>query len=332
VKNNHRKPSIRINSKKVNRKPEQPVIIEDEVAAALDRTGNSEEEGKEFQYSSNEEDPPKVQVLQRPYTNKSSIFAKIPRLKHLLVAGASATIVGVILGFIMLKLFSGVGIEDEAQPVNGNTNNNNPGVTDSVDDDPEPSDSGDVDPNSASLVSYTYDGYSPQVVQIGYFTTEEKAKEWNAPFEAKNLEPFIWERENHYYVFVGLSMTKESADKTEATIKEMLPEAEEAFDKSWPVTSSNKETTEEEGNWIKEGMSLWQEIVSDLNGQSILTADMNNKLKTWYDKKPSGISDAGETFSTLFGSLLESNEQTSEWRIHNQLLAILHGYEIYLNE
>jgi stage II sporulation protein B len=331
VEKNHRKPSIRINSKKVNRKPEEPVIIEDEVAAALDRTGNSDEEGKEFQYSSSEEDAPKVQVLQRPYTNKTSIFSRIPRLKHLLVAGASATIVGVILGFIMLKLFSGVGTEDEAQPVNGNTNNN-PGVTDSVEDDPEPSDSGNVDPNTASLVTYSFDGFSPQVVQIGYFTTEEKAKEWNAPFVANNIEPFIWERDDHYYVFAGLSMAKENADQIEATIKGILPEAEQAFDKSWPVTSSNKETTEEEGNWIKEGMTLWQETVSDFNSQSTITTDMNNKLKTWYDKKPSNISEAGETFSALFGSLLESSEQSSEWSIHHQLIAVLHGYEIYLNE
>ncbi|WP_102026877.1 hypothetical protein [Salirhabdus sp. Marseille-P4669] len=304
---------------------------EEEIAASIDKNNRDSSDKSKFTTttSSFDENPPKIKVLERPYQSKKSFFASIPKFKHLFISGFSAILVGIVLGIIMLNLLSGVDADDEAEQASGTANvkeTNTEGDTNPV---------GGTDgekENPTNLIPVEFDGITAQVVQVGLYSSLESAENGNAPFVEANIDPVIWEKDNQFFVFIGLGFTKEQADQIETSIKDTIAEADGAFDKTWIVKPAKKETTEAEGKWIKEGMTLWQEAVTGYREQSTISSDTNEKLTSWLSEGPKELTESGEAFKSQYKAFIDtiSNSEASVWDREAQFITVLKAYETYL--
>jgi stage II sporulation protein B len=293
------------------------------VAATIENGPSSNDDEKNTIYSF--EDPPKIKVLQRNYSDDKSIFTKLPKIKHFIISGVAAILVGVILGFIMIKLLSDVDVKNAED---AGTIIRNPSDTEET---PIESTT-DSKSEAEDKVTYTFDEITQHMVQIGYFSSRETAEEWNKAYQQQNIEPFIWEKDNEYFIFVALAPSKEKADKLEADIKEIVPEAKDAFDKPWQVLAGTKEISSEEGDWITQGMTLWNEAVTVVNDQSSLSSDLQEKLKNWIDSAPDSLSDEGKVFHKTFQNWIENIlDKNQFWQQQSLLISIFKAYEEYIN-
>ncbi|MRG88217.1 hypothetical protein [Salinibacillus xinjiangensis] len=325
---NQKKLSVRINGEEKEVTAKSFYKDEDakkEMAAALDqnREPRHSNQNNPFSYTSNQDEPPKVEVLQRPYQKKRSLFSNMPSLKRLVTAGVSAIIVGSILGFVLLNLLSGIDEPQQALGIEDETNQSATGT--------DGEDAVTTSPANENTVAVSFDGVDSHVVQVGVYSSEGKAQERQNLFKDSGVYPFIWESEGMFYLFASLGLTNETAKQLETSIEELGFDPEkDAFVKSWAVAASEKDISEAEGNWIKEGMSLWKETVPLATSYSEELSSQIDKTRSWYQNKPESISESGEQFAAKYNQLLEQSEE-SHWLVQNQLIGILHAYQQYMN-
>ncbi|MBB6451924.1 hypothetical protein HNQ94_000345 [Salirhabdus euzebyi] len=317
--------SIRVNGEKYNHHEREKESAREEVAAALDRRSESFSD-KEKENDKNLDDIPEVKILQRPYKNKKSLFSKIPSIKHLLIAGLSATFVGIIMGFVMLKLLSGVGTEETVQPANNNGGEGTANVGSNEDDET----TGNPSEDNVDLVPITVDGFTPYIVQVGRFTTKEKAEEWEGKFLDKGIDPFIWESNGEFILFAGIGLSKDAAKQLELDIENAGFTPEDAFVKEWPILGKEKNLVDEEGTWVKNGLDTWKEVVPSFSTNE---AQAIEKLTAWYDAKPASLSSEGQELANNMDQYLETlTSNSNKWSKQNSLISILYTFENFLSE
>ncbi|SEU08759.1 hypothetical protein SAMN05421676_11917 [Salinibacillus kushneri] len=317
--------SVRINGKeKVNQNhlTSADENVQDELAAALDKTSDSNLR-KEQAKTTHDFEPPKVEVLKRKYKGKNSLFSHIPSFKRLITAGASAIVVGAILGFVMLRVLSGVGT-DNSQEASNIQNNGSPSAEENS------SANGSNDNSQGTTVSF--DGFESHVVQVGVYSTKKKANERQAIFEESGVNPFIWKQEGQFYLFAAIAMTDSSIKETEANIDSLGFDPEkDTYVKTWSVAAKDKETSETEANWIKEGMSYWEEAVPLLSQSKDGLSSIVAKMEEWYQTKPDSLSEGAETFSNSYQTFINLSGD-EKWQLQHQLIKILYDYQSYINE
>ncbi|QHS22912.1 hypothetical protein GWK91_08120 [Virgibacillus sp. MSP4-1] len=317
--------SIRINGKEKEDQEHLSSVdenVKEEMAAALDNTSETDS-FKEGQKTGYDFEPPKIEVLKRNYKGKKSVFSMIPSMKRLLIAGTSAIVVGSLLGFIMLRVLSGVGV-DENEEAGGTQNTDNPSAEETS------AAANGTEASQGTVVQF--DGYEPQVVQVGVYSTQAKAEERQAIFKDSGVHPYIWQRKDQYYLFAGVAMTDADIKNVEASIDSLGFDPEkDTYVKAWKVVGGEHETSEAEAAWVKEGMGYWEEAVPLFSQPDSNFSELKTKMEQWYQKKPESISKEAEALSGSIQSLLNLTED-EKWQQQHQMIRILHDYEKYLNK
>lgn len=292
----------------------------DEIAASKE---NSNKPTDRNPYSfTNEKDPPEIKILKKVNPKRrKSVFHQYPKLKHFIISGVAAIFVGVVLGFIMLKIAAGMNTDDDAEPSTpSEQTETNSGDTEN----------GSVPAAGTETTSVSFDPISAQVVQIGAFQTEAAAVEFSASYEAVGIKPIIWYRDELHYTFVGIANTENQIDVVEQSVNDLVEG--EPYSKEWVVAGKTKETSEIEGNWVKEGMNIWQEAISQFSTSQTLDDNTKENIANWLQTKPETMTDEAISFVQRWETLSETIQGEGQvFHIHHQLLQIFYEYETYIN-
>ncbi|MEQ6389618.1 hypothetical protein RZN22_09845 [Bacillaceae bacterium S4-13-58] len=187
--------------------------------------------------------------------------------KGLAITLISALIVGGIFGFGMLKLFTGMEGTNNLPPVSVPSASNNGEK--------------EVQDNNVNSSSLTLSGISMYVIQLGIFSTAEKAEEQRDIYQTKGVQSIVWPRENQYFLFAGLGSDKDDLKTFASSISEREIEI---YVKEWEIPAMEKEIDTADQNFIessiqkiKEGITAqsngsqanWTQSLSDLHGEGV---------------------------------------------------------------
>lgn len=159
---------------------------------------------------------------------------------------SSASIIGIVLGVIMLQMF--VTMDDPPTVVNTTSSNDIPATND------------DIIGSQIPEVS----GY---MLQAGVFTEQGNAEEWKNTFESESIPAIIWEQEGQYYLFVGIYGTEEEAKQQAASLKE---DGFDIFAKPWSTNQVEVELKDTEAEWLASLQETWMATLADKNGEPLV--------------------------------------------------------------
>ena len=189
----------------------------------------------------------------------------LKKYKPYIAAILSASAIGIILGIVMLQLFT---------VVEGDTNftSNHASLTPTSNQTKEKNeDTTTIEP----LVAY--------VIQGGVFTEELNATEWAKIYNEHEIQTFIWERENEFYLFIGLSSTKERAVEEAEKIKE---KDLDVFVKEWSTDSY--EIDRNAYDWMDAFQNVWLNTVQSLDQDKKISIEQWEQLINKSDDFPNG--------------------------------------------
>lgn len=147
---------------------------------------------------------------------KQSDRRKNARFKPIIIAVSSALSVGFVLGFIMLHFITNIGEETRKGENHASVH------ADTI--------------KASSTDDVSLSKMNAYVLQAGVFSEKENAKEWQDNFLEAGFETIIWERDDQYYLFAGITDTEEqakilkesfAASHIDVFIKEWLVEGQE---------------------------------------------------------------------------------------------------------
>lgn len=302
----HEPVSIRINGKRQLAKRDR-LKARSELAASLDEAA--------IRYDEQSEKPHEVNVYERTYETKPA-RKRYSHFKPFLIAAASATVVGILFGFVMLNIISDLDQSQVSEPVSLSAPVTN--VSEGTDDISSMSEENQRE-QTVSLSSFTFPSLAAYVVQVGIFSTEEQAKVIKTNLKEQGFSAFIWEKGGKYYTFAGLSSTEKGAEQTAQLLK---TSGVETYVKEWKVAGMQKETTSSEEEWIKNGVHLFQEHVTTVQDQKELS-----DYQQWLKSRPDRLSKNGKDFyGTVKLLFTESNQSRIE-----TMFTFWKAYEQYLN-
>lgn len=219
-------------------------------------------------------------------------------LKPIIIAVASAIIIGSILGFGMLRLF--VNVEGD---VTGEVPNNN-----------NPSTVAENNEATAGSASVQLEPLEAHILQAGIFTEKENAEQWADNYAVEGIQTITWERDNQYFLIAGLASTKEEANTIAAELKKNG--SIDLYVKEWTTINGDVELTADEENWLGQFQTMWQESLKNSSGGNTLSTESWSELLA---AEPS----QKEKLSSLSSSINESLENAN----HLQLLQWMYHYE-----
>ncbi|WP_138415527.1 SPOR domain-containing protein [Aquibacillus sediminis] len=222
-----------------------------------------------------------------------------PGFKVFAFAALAAIIVGVILGFVSLRMFAG--IDDNqmqlAQSVQTlPTDGNGSATTDG-----QASDAANSG-NNSNAVQVPLEPLSAVVIQGGVFSSHAKAEEWQRQFNDAGYPTMIWETaDGQYRLFAGLFSSEQAAD---LTVADMGADGLEAYVRPWQPEVSTAEIAPSEQEWLETFTAQWQQAMEVLQSEGTLS----NEQGGWED----WLSSYPETASTQTESLQLSGQQLVE--------------------
>lgn len=194
-----------------------------------------------------EEEQIPVYYRPHPVTKRKSGW-----LTPVIVTIASAGVIGTILGILMLQLF--VGMEnDQAVSVNQTT--------------AAPAASSPVGEAAAEQLSKL----STYVLQAGVFSKRANAEEWQAIYEAANEPTFMWEKDNQFYLFVGIHGTEQNAKQK---AEELKASNYDVFAKHWETAEREINLSAAESEWLGEFREAWEMAVTTKEKAQLLELDV----------------------------------------------------------
>ncbi|UJL44971.1 SPOR domain-containing protein [Virgibacillus sp. NKC19-16] len=174
--------------------------------------------------------------------------------KPIILTTISAIAIGSILGVIMLRMF--VGIDSDLAE-----NNNLPAAT---------IDNSEEENNNAENTAPAIEQMNAYVLQGGVFSDQANAEEWVSRYEQAGLSSFIWEREEQYFLLVGLAKTEGLAEQLANQLKEYQFDI---YVKEWNTERGGAEFTDNEHDWLQSFHKNWQDTLNALENDEGFTAD-----------------------------------------------------------
>ena len=311
---------------------EEIQVAHDEQASAIEDWMEEQEKKKQKQEKKQNRKPlsgMNLSVLERAYPLKRKKLSFPSTWKHLVMAGLSAVFVGIILGFVMLRLFSGLEAQQtpnsEATPastsVTGNqaTTNSKPAA-------------------SVQKQMYSLPTMKAFVVQAGIFSTKDKATAWQSDLAAEGITSYIWERENQFYLFAGVAPSKQEGEKIATYLK---AQGFDTFVKDWSVTGQEVKVAQSEGQWIEKGMNYWSTflapVASQIDSGKGDTGNIVTQITDWKKSIPGEATEKTAVLSNSMNQLhtssqrFQSSKSTSSlWEMQRDLLKIWFSYEQFM--
>ncbi|WP_085991778.1 SPOR domain-containing protein [Oceanobacillus senegalensis] len=234
--------------------------------------------------------------------NKTS---KFKMFKPVIIAIASAILIGSILSVIMFQI-----LIDVESDITGQSLTALPASSDEAESDEN------VNHNGNEMSKYSLEPISGFVLQAGVFSEMENAEAWAANFSSLGLPTIVWQRNNQYYLLLGITATKEKA----TNLAEELNTGEfDVYVKEWSTKSQELQLTEAEYSWLQQFQQSWQTVLESLISSNSLSKDNWNSLTN------NQVSESN-TLSKLLGLTLNT-ETLSGLEAHQQMLEIMYAYE-----
>ena len=206
--------------------------------------------------------------------------SKFSYFKPIIIAILSAIVIGSILGFIMLRMF--VGIETELSSQSSNT---------------LPIVDKDQDNESAETNQSSLESIEAYVLQGGVFSEQANAEAWNKKFEDAGLSSMIWEKENQFFLLLGLANEKEQAKNILETVKK---DADlDDFVKGWSTDKVKAELSKEEAEWFQSFRDQWTKALSEVSSQEALTPSSWENVVANYPKESDRAKPLAEAISNV---------------------------------
>lgn len=207
------------------------------------------------------EDPiPVLAKEDKPYPkNKTGKNNRFSHFKPVIIAIVSATVIGSVLGFVMLRMF--VGIDHElAAP----SPNSLPTAAVNADEDKQQ--------QEAEAKPITIESMNAYALQGGVFSEKANADKWAEKFTDAGMSSMVWEQDEQYYLFLGLTEEKEQAKNLVATTKESSDY--DVFVKEWSTDKVEVEMSGEEQKWFQSFQDQWAKSLAGVNKEkALLPAD-----------------------------------------------------------
>lgn len=198
----------------------------------------------------------------------------------------SAGAIGTVLGIFIINLFTGIESEQT-----GNESSPSAAVT-------AQETGGQAHVERLPAVA----GY---VLQAGLFEEQANAEEWRESYASAGESAFIWERDDQYFLLIGIYHTEDSAKQRAV---ELQGEGFDVFVKEWQTTEKELELTQDATEWIDQFGQVWEEA---------LTAKENTALVNHLEHVPQ---------AEMLGNLVEILETPTE-DIEIYLLQVMQAYD-----
>lgn len=189
---------------------------------------------------------------------KSTLFN---RIKPILIAVISAIVIGSLLGLFMLNMFKGIDHE--------------PSATGSVITDHADNERTNNNDHQNENIDVTIDEIKAFVLQAGVFKEIANAEQYEKVYEEAGLPSIIWKRENQFYLFVGISGTREKGKALQAHYENLEVDL---FVKEWISLDGKIELEQNEERWIKSFLALWNETLESLSKEDNVSFDQWESL------------------------------------------------------
>ncbi|MDC3423894.1 SPOR domain-containing protein [Aquibacillus sp. 3ASR75-11] len=244
---------------------------------------------------------------------------KVPRIfKLFFIAAFSATAIGIILGFVMLKMFAGIDANTSAAGQPSDIIQTNTTEKDNITGGEE----GEV-----NTVSYSSPTLAVNVVQEGVYSTKEMAQEVQQQLDQTGYPSVIWERGGEYRLFIGASSSESGVDSLKSTFEE---QGIETYARSWEVTGTNVEIPESDQVWVEQYPTLFDNALQSLTSETAGNVNVS-EWQSWLDEYPENGSEQLAKMKDSVTQLVQAltdNESTNQAQIG--LLSTLSTYESYL--
>lgn len=223
--------------------------------AHADKDSDKQENKREPEdHSYNEDSRQRIieeHVYEIPTQRRKSMFRSA---KPLLISILSAITIGVILGFIVLRMGAGG---------TGATNNIEASQT------PPPTKSttgpaGEEEDSSSPTSPIELVELQAYVLQAGVYSERDNTDEVVSTFESHGYAPVVWEKDRQFYVFTHLFAAEEQAKEE---VEDMEKSELETYAKSWITENRTVDMSEEEGVFIQEFVETWNETVEKHSNQ-----------------------------------------------------------------
>lgn len=174
---------------------------------------------------------------------------KPSRLKPMLLASGSAVMIGMILGFFMLNMFTQFGNSSQQQ----GSHIDAIGLVENQED----TDEDGLQINEVQTVSTTIEAFRGFVLQAGVFSTKENAELGAASYHEHGFSTLIWERDQQFFLFSGIAQSQEQA---KGLVSDYEAYGLEVFVKEWTTPDITIQLTSEEKDWLDTLIGLWQNV------------------------------------------------------------------------
>jgi len=167
--------------------------------------------------------------------------------KPILTAGISAIMIGTIMGMIMIHLFTN--LADAGEP------EDHTAVTSTLPKEDEQTKEEEDEGNNEKEGQAVLSGMNAYVLQAGVFSNQENADDSAKEYDKAGFITVIWERDEQYYVLVGISETK---DKGIDVAEEVGSNDLDIYVKEWMTEKSQAKLDKSEEQWIKAFEKQWE--------------------------------------------------------------------------
>lgn len=220
-----------------------------------------------------------------------------PGLKLFGIAAASAAIIGVTLGFIMLRMF--VGIDNDGQGSRA--------ITSIATENTSTEGSSGVE-----TTSLTIDALQAVVIQGAVLSSQSKAEEVQQQFSQAGIESMIWESNGQYHLFAGVSNTEQGLTEPAQAMTDSGLEIWAG--KPWNTETVDVNVSESSGKWLQIFPELWRGTISSSD-----IASESSKWEEWLTGYPDDASDQVALVKAEGDALIKSmdeNKSTNALQVH----------------
>lgn len=238
----------------------------------------------------------------------SSIGRKqsLQKFKPLISTIVLALSVGLIMGFIMLRVFGSI---DNGMATPGHNPIVNIGQA-----------TEDTNAQKDEAVNAELPKIEAYILQGGVFSNKANAEKLAKDYQANNVSAIVWEREAEFYLIVGLSVTQDGANKLASNMKEKRLEA---FVKEWVTPAREVELTKNEEEWIH---SFQQLLTESIKGGD---DGIGNDLSKWEEQLENAPEESEKimSFKKSIHSLLDGVKENGGSFAQQDLLQLWFHYE-----
>ncbi|MEI3614479.1 SPOR domain-containing protein [Pseudogracilibacillus sp. SO30301A] len=178
-----------------------------------------------------------------------------PQMKKIFFAIGSSLIIGIIFGFITLKMVKQEDPENKSilHSAAQETTENNDGNTSMA----------------------TFDSLNTYVVQGGVFREKENADKSAQSFHALDFSAVSWERGSDYYLLAGIYASEENA---KLSADEMTKENLDVYVKEWEIKGGQINVNEADKDWLARFLELWKSSLESLENNKGLSIEKWDQL------------------------------------------------------